>query len=112
MINRSKLARAEAVLNLIEGILGDSHKVFFLDTYSNGRETGYSLLNGDAQVAFSENRNSDSTVVYFGKRLNFSMQGNVPNEEVYKNKRFFPYDRTYGAAKFIVNYLCGENDEK
>ena len=90
----------------------DGH--IWVEAYSNGREQGFCLVNCDKEVkiAFSENRNSDDLVVYVGKSshfdgVGFDMQGNVPNEGVYANKKFFRYDQLDKAADFISKTIGG-----
>lgn len=82
-----------------------------LNSYTNGRERGYSLnesfnFNGK-KVAFSENRNSDDIVVYFGTALDFEQNTNIPSDKVYASRKFFDYNRADRAAEFIFDYLAG-----
>lgn len=97
---------ADAVLSQIEWLESwgenDGARV---EPYQNGREHGWCLYRGSNVVAFSENRNSDSIVIYFGKFVDFSMAGNVPSEEVYRRKKFFDYDKITEAARFIIEKL-------
>lgn len=106
MINRRKISVAEAVVCLVESIMHPD-KELLLEAYANCREQGYCLWNLEARkkVSFSENRNSDSIVVYSGKMELFSMQGNIPSEEAYERKLFFEYNEHYKAAEWIVAYL-------
>jgi len=80
-----------------------------LEAYSNGREQGLCLWVFIEQeiykFSFSEKRNSDDIVVYYGKTLDFSMQGNVPSEKVYKDAKYFPYFAIPQAAEFIVQQI-------
>ena len=79
-----------------------------VEAYANGREQGYSICyfaNPILKVSFSENRNSDDIVVYAGKDSEFSMQGNVPGDEPYKNAKYFRYDRIDEAAQFIIDFF-------
>ena len=89
---------ADAVLAVIEIVLtwqdtndDDWKNTVYCSTYSNGRENGYHLTTFDVSrsVSFSEFRNTDQIVVYTGRTIDFSMQGNVPSEDVYNNKKFF-----------------------
>lgn len=93
--------------------------VFFIDLsdaslgcYSNGRENGFCLKlfeGGDLlAIAFSEYRNSnddnfDDIVVYVGGWMDFEMQGNVPSEEVYENKKMFGSEEQ--AVEYIVTQI-------
>jgi hypothetical protein len=75
----------------------------------NGREAGFRITSPDYRksVVFSENRNSDSIVLYVGRATEFSMQGNVPSEAVYKASHHFGEEDYLGAAKTAVAYLVG-----
>lgn len=96
---------ADAVLSSIEFLL-DEDVELFLEPYANGRERGWALYNRDGnKVVFSENRNSDSIVVYVGKVGDFEMCGNVPSEKAYKKKEFFSCTDPMLAANRILKYL-------
>ena len=84
-----------------------------VEMYSNGREQGYHLKVQTrayfAGISFSENRNSDEIVVYSNVDFTlkkgtfveqFSMQGNVPSDEVWRVREMF--SSPVEAAKFIV----------
>jgi hypothetical protein len=86
-----------------------------VEAYANGREQGYSIVQFAQlvpkglvmrKVSFSENRNSDDIVVYAGKDSEFSMQGNVPGDKPYKERKFFRYDKAEEAAQFIIAYFA------
>jgi len=104
-----------------------------VEAYANGREHGYSLYywkdvavsranfrkffgNGKnsvplplpKRVSFSENRNSDDIVLYFGKDCEFSMQGNVPSEKIYHQAKYFRYDKIDEVAQFVVDFFAKE----
>lgn len=85
-----------------------------IEAYANGREQGYSIVQFASlvpkglsmrKVSFSENRNSDDIVVYAGKDSEFNMQGNVPGESVWQNRKFFRYDKVEEAAQFVVDFF-------
>jgi hypothetical protein len=97
--------RANAVLSVIKGLTYDEDQRVYSEPYQNGREHGWSLQWEDSKVCFSEYRNTDNIVVYYGKSIEFSMQGNTPNDRVYNTKKFFRYDEFVEAAQFIINYL-------
>lgn len=82
-----------------------------LEAYANGREQGYTLANFHIEpikrVAFSEDRTSDNIAVYAGVYLDFSMQGNVPNDKIFKKVKYFRYDQVGVAAQYIAEYLMG-----
>jgi hypothetical protein len=82
-----------------------------VECLSNGREQGYSIVkfyNPALRVSFSENRKNNDIVVYAGKDVEFSMQGNVPNEKVYHEAKYFRYDKVDEAAQFVVDFFNGE----
>ncbi len=85
----------------------DEDNEYVLEPYQNGREHGWSLRNrkNEKQVAFSENRKSDSLVLYVGTNMDFEMAGNVPSDSIYAKKEFFSYDDLAQAAQRIIKYL-------
>lgn len=105
----TKNAQAYAVLALVvHRMADDTEKYLCIEAYVNCREQGFSVKNyfqGERQVSFSENRNSDDIVVYYGNRGDFSMQGNVPSEEVYRKARYFACHNVKEAADFVYEYL-------
>ena len=83
-----------------------------LSMYANGREQGYHLHKWDSypgrKVSFSENRNSDDIVIYFGDIKGFTID-NKPTEKTWKeNRKFFKYNEIYNAAKWIVDFLTNK----
>lgn len=109
MILRTMLV-ADAVLAIVDLLSDDQH--LRLEPYQNGREHGWSLYGPNyCQVAFSEYRNSDDIVVYAGKGNVFSMQGNVPIQEVWEARNMFQYNCVYEAARFIVDFLSEQKGE-
>jgi hypothetical protein len=80
-------------------------KTYWVEPYQNGREHGYCLAGGEKRVTFSENRNSDSIVVYVGGKYDFGMQGNTPSEVVYQNRKFFDFEDYKAAADYILPIL-------
>lgn len=82
-------------------------------SYVNCREQGFHLKNWKLKkaVSFSEHRNSDQLVVYYGTDTfsDFSPQGNVPSDHVYHTQcKYFDYVKLQDAALFIVQYLTKE----
>jgi len=75
--------------------------------YENGREHGLHVSHSSmgTDICFSENRNSDSLVVYFGQSHDFEMAGGVPTEKVWENRVFFRPDEMDKAAKAIAAWL-------
>ena len=101
---------ARKVLSAVNQIMPKKlQKECVVEAYMNGREVGYSVWSSKhlpaVRVSFSENRNSDDIVVYAGISGDFSMQGNVPSDEIYKNAHYFAYDKVEDAAKFIATFL-------
>ena len=116
-INAYKIRMAQKFLNILKKELKHikTKNDLTLEMYANGREHGYHIRCLDTacqtQVwgcSFSENRNSDDFVVYLGWGFNrFSMQGNVPDDEVYGNKRIYRCDSLQDAVKDILLDLSG-----
>jgi hypothetical protein len=119
-LDNYKLNRAKKVLAYVNKHLPSRiRKQGWIEAYSNGREQGlhikfYGGVATTVSFSFSEYRNSDDIVVYTGEQtsvMRFAMQGNVPNEEIYKNKMFF---NTKGnksgeeqAGEYIVKTVMG-----
>jgi len=113
------LVVAKNVLILVNKYMSkELQKDCTVEAYSNGREQGYSIICWSSEnvvkmlrVCFSEYRNSDDIVVYCGKHSDFSMAGNVPNDEVYANKKFFKISKldkvkqAHDAAMFIISFF-------
>lgn len=101
-----KNAKAYAVLCIIFDMTSEElWRECIVEPYLNGRENGFAVSFRDEKVVFSENRNSDNIVVYTGKSYEFSMQGNGLTEEIYRNSKFFNYDRYLEAAEFCLKFL-------
>ena len=86
-----------------------------VEAYANGREQGISIAQFGQlvpkglslrKVSFSENRNSDDIVIYFGDDRKFNLSGNVPNDEIYHQAKYFRYDKVDEAAQFIVDFFA------
>jgi len=109
MLLNKKNAQGVAVLAaILYGVNeGEQAAQLLTEPYCNGREQGFSVSNwkNNHKVSFSEFRNSDQIVVYFGKSTDFSMQGNTPSEEVYQNKKYFDCFKVEEAADFIIDHL-------
>lgn len=64
-----------------------------VESYSNGREQGYLLRVGGFStgraLVLSQNRNSDSMVMYVGTSRDFANGGNVPSDAVYQESKHF-----------------------
>ena len=103
----NSLLVAQAVMSLVNLSLPDNGLVesnFWVESYSNGREQGLAISHiSGHQIAFAENRNSDSIVVYVG--MHFSMQGNVPTKDAYEARTLFTYNKHLKAAEFIVQQM-------
>ena len=57
----------------------------------------------DRQVVFGENRNSDCTVIYYGRSTEFYYCSNLPTK--WDKVKYFGYDQLQEAADFIQDYL-------
>ena len=96
--------KADAVLAIVDDLAQDD--VLYLEPYQNGREHGWILYDGSgAGAAFAENRNSDHIVIYLGARSEFEMQGNVPSERAWKDRRMVGCNAYYDAAEIIAIHL-------
>lgn len=106
MLYRPNTAVADRVLSFVEMELGDTDSIF-LERFVNCREQGWAIVHytKNRKVAFSECRNSDETVVYWGTAGDFAFNTNIPNEEVYATKKFFSWGKDLEAAQFIAAYL-------
>lgn len=104
--------QADAVLAILNLIIDDSETngaEFLKDFYSNGRENGYILqltyVNGKylfdedkrIWIAFSENRNSDETVIYVDKG---TWNGRL-TEKSYQERKYFKFSDIYKCAEYI-----------
>jgi hypothetical protein len=104
----NSLQVAHTVLSAVNSLLREGEdEHFWVETYSNCREQGYCIVGnyhkaGSKTIAFSENRNSDSIVVYCDENREFSLAGNVPNDSVYRNSRMFGFGKYQEAAEYIV----------
>lgn len=110
-----KNAKAYAVLAIIASECSDEEwQNFCIEPYLNGRENGFAIHfwfgEPNRKFVFSENRSSDSIVVYEGTRSDFNMLGNGLTEEIYRDSRFFGADEYYQAAKHILERLRPKND--
>jgi hypothetical protein len=79
-----------------------------LEPYKNGREKGWCIKvwTGETyfSIAFAENRKSDDIVVY-SDRKQFDMQGNVPSENAYNERKYFPYQAYDRVARHVVSLI-------
>ncbi len=75
--------------------------------YDNGREQGVTLICAETnkQVSFSENRNSDDIVVYYGKPADFDESGVISEEKFRSNAKYFRYGQHEAAAKFVIMHM-------
>lgn len=74
-------------------------------SFDNCREQGF-VLNiwgmklVNLRIAFSENRNSDDIVVYCYTKSAFPT--NLPAEDSWNDKMYFPYKKHLSAAKYVL----------
>lgn len=103
--------QAEEVMKRVAKIAAN-HRVLIpvglvVDEYANGRERGFSVRPGNLPdeckmaVCFSENRNSDSIVVYSGEHEN-----GTATELTFNARRFFPYMDYDKAARYVIQQLA------
>lgn len=105
-LNKNKIKKAGQVLFYVEDKINCSNEdvEIYLDMYSNCREQGYSIYYDGKRVSFSVNRNSDDIVVYCGKDSEFT-NGNIPNDDIYNQAKYFKNNEKQDAAKYIVSQL-------
>ena len=106
---------AKRVLNRINKKIEDNvAETCCVEAYANGREQGYSIFQfvllvpkglAIKRVSFSEKRNSDEIVIYAGQDSEFSLQGNVPGDKAYQERKYFRYDKVDEAAQFVVDFF-------
>jgi hypothetical protein len=111
--------QARGVLAAVRRLLKDvelrDNQTVILEPYKNGREKGFCLkaFRGNSyrkgvsyvSIAFAENRKSDDIVVYTDLMRDFDMQGNVPTEKAYEDRKYFGYQQYEKAAKHIVSII-------
>ena len=114
---KSNFVVAKKVLAQVnKKISKDVAKDCSIEVYANGEEQGYCIFSthirkntkeiySPLRVSFSEYRNSDDIVIYAGNSYDFKPSGNIPNENVYRQGKFFRYGDNENAAQFIVNFL-------
>lgn len=102
----SRMEVAEAVLSVLRVLCPEDLDLAY-QAYSNGREQGYHITGPHSRhVSFSEYRNTDDIVIYYGVTGEFDMAGNIPNEKVYKKQqKGFPYSRFVEAASFVIDWM-------
>lgn len=126
MIRKHKgLAVAEAILNILDTmeLPDDVQERAYVEVFDNCREQGYVIsyfvsvlpsIKQNLYVAFTENRNSDSIVVYEYYKKRFP--SNLPHEDSWGNKKYFDFDEHYQAAEHIAEILkchyAGSIEEK
>lgn len=105
LLNESKIGRALKVIDLVSKGIAKHPKRdwFYLETYHNGREQGFSIKFAGGEIptfTFSEYRNSDSMVVYatYGYR-----EAGIPSDEEHRASRSFESEEL--AAEFILKEI-------
>ena len=112
MAIRRTMKLADAVLAYVEFMM-DYDEDYVLEPYQNGREHGYLLRSYESWrcVAFSENRNSDDIVLYYGDTHDFQMAGNVPSESAYSKAKYISYEKAIVAAERIIAFLTPSKED-
>lgn len=110
----SSMKKAEKVLKILKKRIGSKEDGLCYQPFQNGREHGFSILNFNAnakkQVSFSENRNSDEIVVYYGTAYETFDINNLPmTDEDWKRKKYFEPEEYEEAAEFILEKLMSES---
>jgi len=105
MINNLSSIKAQIVLLVIQDLFTDAN-IYSVDFFCNGREQGYKLTSrrvGNCYVAFAEDRNTDSIVVYSGGFEAFTWGTNVPTKHAHIE--YFNHNEYERAAKHIYDVL-------
>ena len=100
------MKQADKVLALVKKAPWVKAHYVYLEGYQNGREHGWSLSDFDRQVVITNDRHSDAITVYAGAPGQFSMQGNVPDDAIWKGQHCFTEGAYELAAEFVVAYLA------
>jgi hypothetical protein len=106
-------AQAYGVLAAIYFQLGDRVNEIRVESYHNCREEGFAIsgllsnseYDWQRRAVFSENRNSDSIVLYTGKTIDFDISSGIPSEETYRRARYFPPLDFEGVAEAALQSL-------
>jgi hypothetical protein len=95
----------------LTGIRGSVLATYFhVESYANGREQGLMIKGYDHHAIFAQNRNSDHIVVYLAEgATSFSLQGNVPQDEAYKDRQLFGSDQYKEAADCVLTWLMRDH---
>lgn len=108
----SSLQRAETIISIIDEILPEelSNKIY-VKCFDNCREQGYviSIYDSEMNIAISEYRTSDDTVVYVYPHKDKVFPSNLPNESspCWNNKKLFKYNELYECAEYIIDLIKG-----
>jgi hypothetical protein len=115
MLNNGN-AKAYAILSILVSMYEDSFRELRTEGYENGREHGFHVYRTpytDRSVSFSENRNSDAIVVYYGEGYQFNMQGNGPSDQMYRERsKYFGGSEYVQAANWIKSYLDRDPEDE
>lgn len=97
---------AERILERL--IKSDSSIEVELKRYENGREHGYVLTEpvSERAITFSEYRNSDDIVLYFGDFEAAIESGEGAAESIYNLRAMLPWDGEKHAERIILCYLA------
>ena len=113
-ITQVERKQADIILSILKQQIDDQRDVEFeLKTYDNGREHGYVLQlysvndyfvideKATSWIAFSENRNSDSTVVY----TDIGMYKGRLTDKSYETRKLFNYDDFLSCTDYIIELM-------
>lgn len=109
MISKTKIAYAENILNLMLNDFRATQVEASVEMFENCREQGYRICNYDYNkndvrtIAFSENRNSDSIVVYHSK--NHEEYAFGYSDDFWSSRKFFDYNNFEGAVDYIFELM-------
>jgi len=110
-VDTRKIDIAKKILNKLvkelRNINDDYTAIYSVSFYKSGRENGYTIRkycsngNHKISVTFSENRNSDSYVVYY----DIGIGKDIPSEEAYKNAKYFEGNDIEGCVNNCLFHL-------
>jgi hypothetical protein len=105
----SNLARAQAVVGIIQNIMDDNAPIdqdIYVSTFRNGRSFGLQLC-AEAQMRkcnlFGDS-GSDSIIAVIGSALDFNMADGTAKDTA--ERYAFAHDEYYAAAMFVMKWLA------
>jgi len=95
----------DAVALIVHPKRTPSAQYFFLEPYDNGREHGYVVTDYTNAIIFSENRNTDQIVLYYGMYQDTQKQSCRVTERMYRSALYFNYNDYHGVVAAGLEHL-------